>query len=183
MTPVLDPARPIFEEPPDEDLFGRVGVLLLNWNGQSGRDAWEIAHAYRTAAERLLSAALNANETWESIDPVLFCYRHAVELHLKALVGTLARRTHALADLITALRQQLGQFPQAEVDYLCDRLSEFGLQDPRSTAFRYADGVALSRPAELWVDLHHLSATMTALFGALEWLWLHQGDWTTGRRG
>lgn len=173
---MLDPARPIFEDPPDEDLFGRAGVLLLNWNGQSGREPWEIARAYRTAADRLLAAALDANETWESIDPVLFCYRHAVELHLKALVGTLARRTHALDDLIAALREQLGHFRKADVDYLCDRLSEFGRQDPRSTAFRYTDGVAMDRPAELWVDLYHLSATMRALFDALEQVRLHQWE-------
>ena len=171
---MLDPARPIFEDPPDDDLFGRAGVLLLNWNGQSGREAWEIARAYRTAADRLLSAALDARETWESIDPVLFCYRHAVELHLKALVGSLGRRSHALNDLIEALRGQLGHFRQSDVDYLCDRLAEFSLQDPRSTAFRYADAVPANRAAELWVDLHHLSATMNVLFAALERVRLHQ---------
>lgn len=173
MTVVLDPARPIFEEPPDEDLFGRCGVLLLNWNGQSGREAWETARAYRVAAERLLDAALQAGETWESIDPVMFCYRHAAELHLKALIGPEARRTHALGDLIAALRAKLRCFRQSDVDYLCERLLEFDLTDPRSTAFRYTDAVPIGRPPELWLDLHHLSATMSALFGALERVRLH----------
>ena len=120
-----------------------------------------------------LDAALQAGETWESVDPVLFCYRHAVELHLKALVGPEARRSHALSDLITALRGQLSHFRQADVNYLCERLSEFALQDPRSTAFRYVDAVPKERAAELWLDLHHLSATMNALFGALEHVRLH----------
>ena len=59
-------------------------------------------------------------------------------------------------------RHWVGQFRPSDVDYLCDRLSDFSRQNPRSTAFRYVDGVARERPAELWVDLHNLSSTMAS---------------------
>ncbi len=83
-TPPLSLTWSIFEEPPD-DMDARTGALLINWNGSTGRDIYDMARAYRTATFRLLDAAYANNESWESIDPILFCFRHALELHLKML--------------------------------------------------------------------------------------------------
>lgn len=159
--------RPIFEEPPD-DMALRAGALLVNWNGNAGVAASEVSSAFRVAAERLLDAALANNETWEAAYPILFCYRHGLEVSLKSLVPG-APRQHGLADLWATLQPRLaGQYPAGQLAWLNDRIAEFEHVDPRSTAFRYADAVPSGRAPELWVDFHHLKASAALLFDALD---------------
>ena len=45
-TPPLSLTWSIFEEPPD-DMDARTGALLINWNGSTGRDIYDMARAYR----------------------------------------------------------------------------------------------------------------------------------------
>jgi hypothetical protein len=159
--------RPIFEEPPD-DIALRAGALLVNWNGNAGIAATDVSAAFRVAAERLLDAALANNETWEAAYPILFCYRHGLEVSLKSLVPG-APRQHGLGELWAALLPRLaGQYPAGQLAWLSDRIAEFEHVDPRSTAFRYADAVPAGRSPELWLDFHNLKAGATQLFGALE---------------
>ena len=44
----------IFEEPPD-DMEQSTGALLVSWSGVTGRDIYDMAHAYGAAAFRLRS--------------------------------------------------------------------------------------------------------------------------------
>jgi len=166
--------RPIFEEPPD-DMEQRAGALLVNWNGNAGVAAPDVSSAFRVAAERLLDAALANNETWEAAYPILFCYRHGLEVSLKSLVPG-APREHGLADIWAALQPRLaGQCPANQMAWLGDRIAEFERMDPCSTAFRYADAVPAGRAPELWVDFHHLKASAATLFDALDRLRLVAG--------
>ena len=159
--------RPIFEEPPD-DMALRAGALLVNWNGKAGGAAPDVSAAFRVAAERLLDAALANNETWEAAYPILFCYRHGLEVSLKSLVPG-ASRQHGLAGLWAALQPRLaGQYPAGQLARLGDCIAEFEQVDPRSTAFRYADAVPAGRAPELWVDFHHLKASAASLFDAFD---------------
>ncbi|WP_114912541.1 hypothetical protein [Acidibrevibacterium fodinaquatile] len=165
--PDFDTSRPIFEDPPD-DMGEQYGVLLVNWAGASGRETVEMARAYRTAADRLLHLAGEAGESWEAIDPILFCYRHAVELYLKALFPG-STKNHGLGKLGAALMAQLeGRYRADQVNWLCDRISEIQALDPRSTAFRYADSCHAGAEPEIWVDFHHLRAVTHAIFDAFE---------------
>ena len=159
--------RPIFEEPP-EDMELRAGALLVNWNGNAGVAAPEVSSAFRVAAERLLDAALANNETWEAAYPILFCYRHGLEVSLKSLVPG-APKKHGLAKLWAALQPRLaGHYREDQLAWLGDRIAEFEHVDPSSTAFRYADAVPAGRAPELWVDFHHLKASAASLFDALD---------------
>lgn len=159
--------RPIFEEPPD-DIALRAGALLINWNGNAGVAAPEVSGAFRVAAERLLDAALANNETWEAAYPILFCYRHGLEVSLKSLLPG-APQKHGLAGLWAALQPRLAEKYRADqLVWLGDRIAEFERVDPRSTAFRYADAVPAGRTPELWVDFHHLKASAASLFDALD---------------
>lgn len=161
--------RPIFEEPSD-DMALRAGALLVNWNGNAGVAAQEVSTAFRVAAERLLDAALATSETWEAAYPILFCYRHGLEVSLKSLVPG-SPRQHGLGELWAALLPRLaGQYPAGQLAWLSDRIAEFEQVDPRSTAFRYADAVPAGRAPELWVDFHHLRDSAASLFDALDWL-------------
>jgi hypothetical protein len=158
----------IFEEPPD-DMDPSTGALLINWNGATGRDIYDIARSYRVAAFRLMDVALENNESWESIDPILFCFRHALELYLKALWPGTARRIHPLKELAEELHHRLvGLYRSEHVDWLCERIREFDRVDSRSTSFRYHDVAEPDREPELWVDFTRLRVIMEAIFAGLE---------------
>jgi HEPN domain-containing protein len=169
MTPTsLDLSRRVFEEPPD-DIEHRAGALVLNWAGATGREGVEIARAYATAGRRLLASARAVDEAWECIDPILFCFRHALELYLKALVPGNLRRVHPMDELAGRLQRGLqGRYRPEQINWLCDRINEFDCVDPRSTSFRYHDAVDAGREAELWIDFAHLRVVMEAIFEALE---------------
>jgi hypothetical protein len=159
--------RPIFEEPPD-DMALRAGTLLINWNGNTGIAAPEVSSAFRVAAERLVDAALANNDGWEAAHPILFCYRHGLELSLKAMMAG-APRQHGLTALWVSLQPRLAtKSPSHQLVWIGDRIAEFEQIDPHSTAFRYADAAHAHRAAELWVDFHHLKASAATLFDALD---------------
>jgi hypothetical protein len=166
--------RPIFEDPPD-DMELRTGVLLVNWNGNTGVAASEVSNAFRIAAERLLDAALANNETWEAVYPILFCYRHGLEVSLKSLVPG-APRKHGLAKLWAVLHPRLaGRVCADQLEWIGHRIAEFERVDPGSTTFRYAYDLPVDSAHELWVDFHHLKASTAKLFEALDRLRLSSG--------
>ncbi|WP_152054349.1 hypothetical protein [Tautonia marina] len=83
--PLLKLARlnsPIFQEPSEEmDETWRHGALM---GGMACRDLPQVARAYKLAADELLKQALSEYEPHELDYPVLFLYRHTVEVDLKA---------------------------------------------------------------------------------------------------
>jgi hypothetical protein len=84
---------------------GAHGNALLNWRPNSAAEIATYAWAYRGAATNLISS-YEGNET-SSIDeralPILFLYRHAFELYLKALVYRAAVVSIAEEELVLAL--------------------------------------------------------------------------------
>ena len=176
----IDLTRPIFEEPPDD--LGQqefhFGTLILSLGGLEGL---EVARAFAEAGDRLIEAAAIKNESWEAACPILFSYRHALELYLKVLLP-LAPRNHKLAKLAQLLEPQLQGYQASHVTWLLARVAEFDRVDPSSTVFRYHDGAQMAYKVgnapdpELWVDFHHLRKITRLLFEALETVRLHQLD-------
>ena len=170
--------RPLFEEPPDDlDSDWTHGVLLVRWGSAKGYDAIDVARAFRDAGARLLKTAL-IRESWEAAYPILFNYRHALELYLKAIIpGAHHHRLHGLASHLRPLLT--GRYPLDQIEILIERIEEFHRMDPKSTEFRYADTsdktnedckAPLPDP-EIWVDFHHLETCMEQTFNALETIW------------
>jgi len=159
--------RPIFDEPPD-DLGNNefeFGHLLVYG---AGLEAIEVAWAFKAAGDRLLATALDNRESWEAAYPILFCYRHALEVHLKALVPPSGKQ-HDLETLWKNVRTKLdSRYRADQIRWLGDRLLEFHQIDPRSTAFRYHDAPPRISAAELWVDFRHLKTTLQTIFQALD---------------
>jgi hypothetical protein len=119
--------RPIFEEPP-EDMGERAGALIINWVGSRGMSAHELRNIFQIAAERLLDAALARRESWEAVDPILYCYRHAFELALKSI---LPNRGHDLSMLWQAAYPDLlAKLAPDDVAWLEERVAEFVRTDP-----------------------------------------------------
>lgn len=149
---------PLFQEVPDEiDETWQHGVLV---GGMASRNLPQIARAYKTAADELLKLALSQYEPHEIDYPIIFLYRHSIEVYLKAMVQA-PPETHDLGRLIELLEEQLGKKIAAWVK---DRLWDFQRMDRHSDVFRYAD----LAPGELWVDFHQLKAVMDRLVQAFE---------------
>lgn len=163
----------IFTDPPeglgeDEYYFGTFVV------GIGGMDGIEVARAFAVAGNRLLEAAENQRESWEAAYPILFCYRHALELYLKAVLPK-SERNHSLGNLLKALSPHLaGRYPEDQVAWLLGCIAEFDRVDPKSTLFRYHDGLSSSyrkgeKPdPELWVDFKNLRRSTAKMFQGLE---------------
>ncbi|NYE61952.1 hypothetical protein FHW58_003159 [Duganella sp. 1224] len=80
------------KSPPIHEFFAAplytYGNALINWQGQPTQDLTVYAHNYRRAAMCLVS--MYQQRIHGTIDegalPILFLYRHAIELYLKAIV-------------------------------------------------------------------------------------------------
>ena len=160
--PRLELSRPLFEEPPD-DLNDNS-----TWGFLVGGMAWiegELpADEFMLAAEALVARALSeADESYRYMAPILYLYRHALELYLKQIVRP-AKPTHNLAHLISELEGIMKRdYQQTLPEPVRAWLMEWATQDPRSTTFRYSEGSVGTISGEWWVDMHHLRRVMTFL--------------------
>jgi len=132
--------------------------------------------AYKTAADRLVDIVCSKSTTRRDaseICPILFLYRHFLELELKSLVvlGYLARQTvdikgkvakvlntHSLTVLLTEYRTVAAITPsqpirQRQFDILERCIQEFAVHDSSSYVFRYPIDKKLNSNA---VDLNSL---------------------------
>jgi hypothetical protein len=154
---------PILQEPPEGlDETWRSGVYL----GAGGVDEYlTLARSYRDTADALLDTALKSNEPRDWAYPVLFAYRHTLELYLK-IVGHIQVTTHSLQLCVELVERRLGQRIASPTR---EWIIEFDRIDPGGTTFRYADDSAgtLSN-AEYWVDFHHLKYAMGLVFQAMD---------------
>jgi hypothetical protein len=132
-----------------------------------GVDAdFELARSFRQSADALLKSALQSGEPGVSGVPVLFTYRHALELYLKIL-GDIKHLTHSLEDCLNSVERRLGSRISLPIR---GWIIELGQIDPKGTAFRYADDQAGTlRYSEYWIDLDHVKHAMTKVFDALDW--------------
>jgi hypothetical protein len=67
---------------------GVYGNALINWSGNPVEDLISYAHSYRSAAMNLVAfrEQRGCGSINESALPILFLYRHSMELYLKAIV-------------------------------------------------------------------------------------------------
>jgi DNA-binding transcriptional MerR regulator len=150
---------PLFQDVPDEiDETWQHGVLI---GGMAMRDWLHVARAYKTAADELVKQALSHYEPHEIDYPIIFLYRHCIELFLKTILKTKPGH-HIISELIVLLEQQVG----GKLDgWIKDRLWDFHKIDEQSDAFRYAGSPSYN---EVWVDLYQLTTVMDRLVEAFE---------------
>lgn len=160
----------IFEEPPDGlDETWTNGVLVGGM--ASPLDPMELARAYRAAAEALIPAALTSGEEWRFTYPLLYLFRHALELYFKEMVKP-EKLSHDLRPRLKGLesivrdRYHQGIPPDLHAD-----LTVLVEMDPDGQGFRYSQtrkGEAQWLPGEYWIDLRTLGTRMNVLCDALE---------------
>lgn len=150
---------PIFQQPSDEvDETWQHGVLI---GGMACRDLLQVAKAYKLAADELLKQALSKYDLHELDYPILFLYRHTVEVYLKAALDNPPER-HDLSRLIQLLEAESGK---KIAGWVRDRLWDFHRIDKMAALFRYADP---PEDGELWIDFHQLQAVIDKLVDAVE---------------
>jgi hypothetical protein len=159
---------PLFRELAEEDdEFDPVDLLvggMARWS-----DPEQIAASYMAAGHALINHALQNGEPWEVAYPILFVYRHALELYLKSVLRP-SKLNHDLAALVSQFESFVGNELQQELPPAFRRyLMEFASMDPGSQSFRYSDARGASSPAptepsldrgEYSVDLEHFRVVM-----------------------
>ena len=166
---------PILQDPPDElDATWRHGILL---NGGGQYQYLELARNYRHAAESLLDEALRSGEPLDLASPVLFSYRHTLELYLK-IVGEIEEATHSLARCIYLVEERHSTKVSTQIK---GWIQDFDKIDPHpGTAFRYADDAAGTvLYSEYWIDFVQFKFAMKQVFNVLDNAILRLG--TTGK--
>lgn len=172
-----------FEFAPDEQLFRERAdawrdVALVG--GPTSR-AFPYAIGFKEAADRLVDAVLASRMQDLTLFPILYLYRHAIELALKDLVYEDQRYdgltpvvliTHKLSVLWPRARQVMERiFPEGdttELDTIGRLIDELDAADPDGSSFRYdvdATGYVRELPDELRrVDILNVKAVCGKIF-------------------
>ena len=161
---------PLLQVPPDDlDETWRHGILLL---GEGRHEYLELARNYRHVVESLLREAFAKNDLESWAYPVLFAYRHTLELYLK-LIGEIDEITHSLKRCVHLVEtRHCASLPSPIRDWIL----ELEQIDPAGTAFRYADEQTRSpRYIEHWFDFVHFQFAMKRTFDALDMAILRTG--------
>ena len=155
-----------FQDVPNElDETWRDGALLGGM-AEGGYDRLELAKSYKFAGDILVEKALSGAEPYELIYPILFNYRHSIELYLKIVVKS--TNNHNIQRLVSELTEYTTARYNLELpQWFKDRILDFDEFDPRATAFRYDDiGIKSKKSGdvgEFWVELPYLKKVMDTL--------------------
>lgn len=167
--------QPLFRDPGEDDqredaYSGPFGFLI---GGLTAFERIELAEQYLKAANLLVESIRKQQVAdFEIAYPVLFLYRHALEVLIKHLLGrdVTHHRLDALADdLVQFARDQHGeQVPS----WIVSRLREIAQIDPTSQAFRYGEDRYEPEqrrpvPYETYVRVSELHDVMNTLYAVL----------------
>jgi hypothetical protein len=156
---LLISVTPLFQEPPENlDETWRHGTVIGGM-AEIG-DVFALAESYKLAGDTLVDAVLSTGETYELAYPVIYNYRHASELYLKATIGS-EKKSHDLLWLLQEFRKLLKtEFDAALPEWFENVILAFNDFDPGSTTFRYGGFDSFLRHGEVWVDLPHVKTLM-----------------------
>jgi hypothetical protein len=172
--------RPLFDQPSPEiertDAFsGPLGFLFGASAGMGGSpDNLSLAQDYMEAAYVLSEAIAKGDwEDYRLAEPLMFLYRHSLELFLKGVMGS-KPKGHDLARLADEFAAFIQKEHKRDVPaWVINRIKEFARIDPESTAFRYGSTFDKKTkrdypiPGEHYVSLPHLQDVMIALNWAI----------------
>jgi hypothetical protein len=145
---------PVFQELPiNIDETYKNGVLF---GGFTPRDSLYFADSYKLAGDTLIQSALESGTPYEYTYPILYNYRHAIEVYLKVVVRPV-KLNHNLKELVEQFKQKYNKKLSEWAQNLLDQFHDI---DEKSTTFRYGERLPNE---EYWIDLHHLRTVMDVL--------------------
>lgn len=154
----------IFLDIPDDLDETWTHVALFGGMVAGAHDDYSLANNFKKAGDILIQRGLHDLEAYELLYPILYNYRHAIELYLKAIVKP-QKRNHDLATLMEQFKKFMQETYSEEVPgWFEDLIGEFIEYDPNATTFRYPGRT--SAPEERMVDLPKLQKIMGILSDA-----------------
>ena len=150
-------AVPLFREMP-ENIDETWKGVVFGGEFELG-DIFAIATSYKNAGDKLVDLAYESNEERELFCPVIYNYRHATELYLKAFISE--QKSHDLLSLLKRLkiliRTEFNAITPVWFDNVIKSFNDF---DPYGTSFRYGD---LSIGENMYADMIHVKKLMTMM--------------------
>ncbi|MBN8590749.1 MAG: hypothetical protein J0M33_03280 [Anaerolineae bacterium] len=151
----------IFLDIPDDLDEMWTHVALFGGMVDGAHDDYSLANNFRQAGDILIQRGLGDIDAHELLYPVLYNYRHAIELYLKAIVKP-KERNHDLSKLMKQFNKFIQETHSEKVPAWFEELiGEFIKFDPKATTFRYPGRT--SAPEEHMVDLPKLQKIMGIL--------------------
>ncbi len=147
-------ATPIFRELSETE---NLGEKIVAGGIMGGAQKLELADSYKKAGDILVDHLFNQNNDWTAFFPIIFTYRHSIELYFKAIIKR-KNSTHCLTKLSDKFNQILEKdFKIKPPEWFDNMIKSFNEFDPGSTAFRYGD---LDWKDEMVIDLRHIREIM-----------------------
>ncbi len=156
--------------------------LLTTYGAPDGRcsyNAWftpdwdTYADGYKEAADAIVEHAIaNHGRIDWYVYPVMFLYRHYLELRVKEILGKCGRtvrRTHSLEVLWRELLPEISKRRRGDqahfTRYLGERFAEFHRIDQKSLIFRYPTPVSKNEPLRWgeWINLLQVQQVVYAM--------------------
>lgn len=155
---------PIFQDiPHDIEERSSSAALLVAYSEEA--DLYFLAKSYRNAGDVLVESAIENGNAYELIYPIIYTYRHSIELYLKASISN-RQIGHGLATPLEELKQTLKQKFQATIPkWFENAVIAFNEYDPKGVSFRYGGTLP---EYETFVDIHHLRELMGLLGKAFQ---------------
>lgn len=148
---------PIFREFTDDFIESNIPMIGGIF---SSINKFTLADSYRFAGDTLIDSAIEKNEESELLYPIIFNYRHAVELYLKSILSN-KKKTHDLLKLYQRFKILLQkEFETTPPDWFENIIFTFNDFDPAGEVFRYGEDILRD---EMLVDLSHLKLKMSWL--------------------
>jgi hypothetical protein len=153
-------------DPIDQDYHPapNSSVVIGGWSDLATLE--EISLAFKLSADEIVNQAFTSLEfAYEYAFPVIFLYRHALEVSLKS-INSGYKANHSFLSLTDNLIEKLkGSISKRLLEKVQDRIDDFIIIDQKSTRFRY--GVE-NPQEEFTVDLQHLKKVINELFDIIE---------------
>jgi hypothetical protein len=148
---------PIFLEPNNFNVQIIGESILLNSLGDYS-DKILLAKSYKRSADELVKLAIESNEREDFLCPVIFCYRHSIELFIKSIIIGKEIRSHNLKKLYNIFEKLIStKFNQQVPDWFKNTILAINDFDPESTTFRYGEKI---EDEEYLLDLNQLTKKM-----------------------
>jgi hypothetical protein len=156
----IDGITPIFLEPNDFNV-AIIGESILINSLADYSDKILLAKSYKRSADELIKLAIDSNERADFLCPVIFCYRHSIELFIKSIIIGKEIRSHNLKKLYTIFEKLISEkFNQQVPDWFKNTILAINDFDPESTTFRYGEKIETE---EYLLDLNSLKIKMNLI--------------------
>lgn len=155
---------PIFRDIP-HDIEERSASAALLVALSEFTDLYFIANSYKNAGDVLVDSAIENENSYELIYPIIYNYRHSIELYLKDSI-TNRQISHSLTRPLEELKEILNlEFQIILPEWFERTVIAFNEYDPKGTSFRYGGSLP---EYETFVDLMHLKNLMGQLAKAFQ---------------